>query len=338
MLAALVLAVVVACTSTPEQRFPHAMHLAKIGCGEPGKAACLDCTSCHAVAEKSNAHRFPDVNMCRKCHWEGSHEQLAKTISSTPEPMYGEIGFDHARHLSMEGIRGQCVGCHSGVVESDAPRRPPMKKCFSCHEHEEQWKRATCTPCHASGTVSRIMPQTFLRHDGAFARHHGRLATSQKQLCQSCHAQVDCDACHDTTQELTVERRRPEAISSNFAHRGDFITRHAMEAQANPSKCLSCHTPQTCDACHVERGVSGNALGARNPHPVGWVNNDPGVASGHGREARRDILLCAGCHDQGPATNCIRCHKVGGYGGNPHPGGWRSTQSEKSEMCRYCHE
>jgi hypothetical protein len=88
----------------------------------------------------------------------------------------------------------------------------------------------------------------------------------------------------------------------------------------------------------VARGVSANRVGARNPHPPGWVGSNPNARSFHGREARRDILLCASCHDQGPATNCIRCHKVGGFGGNPHPGGWRSTQSESSTMCRYCHE
>ncbi len=336
MLAALALAVAVACGTTPEPRFPHALHLAKIGCGVSGKPGCLSCTTCHAFAEKSQAHHFPDVGTCENCHRKDPHEVTASVMAPREAP-YGQIAFDHERHLAMSSVGGQCVGCHAGVVATDAPRLPPMKRCFECHEHQDQWNRGVCTPCHTPGSVSKIMPQTFLRHDGDFSRHHGRLATSEKRLCQSCHAQADCDACHDTTQDLTVERRRPEAINSNFAHRGDFLTRHPMEAQANPAKCLSCHTQTTCDACHVERGVSANAVGAANPHPVGWVTNEPGVRSGHGREARRDILLCAGCHDQGPATNCIRCHKVGGYGGNPHPGGWRSTQSEKSEMCRYCH-
>jgi hypothetical protein len=166
---------------------------------------------------------------------------------------------------------------------------------------------------------------------------HGKLAATETKLCQSCHAQADCDVCHDTTQALMVERKRPDAIESQQVHRGDFLSRHAMEAQATPAKCLSCHTPQTCDSCHAERGVSGNVLGSPNPHPPGWVTGDMTAASGHGRDARRDILLCASCHEQGPATNCIRCHKVGGYGGNPHPKGWFSTLSEQSEMCRYCH-
>jgi hypothetical protein len=84
--------------------------------------------------------------------------------------------------------------------------------------------------------------------------------------------------------------------------------------------------------------VSGNAISGRSPHPPGWVGTNTQASSFHGRAARRDILACASCHEQGPATNCIRCHKVGAYGGNPHPNGWRSARSVDEEMCRYCHE
>jgi hypothetical protein len=84
--------------------------------------------------------------------------------------------------------------------------------------------------------------------------------------------------------------------------------------------------------------VSGNAVGANNPHPPGWVGADTRSSDFHGSHARRDILSCAGCHEQGPATNCIRCHTVGAYGGNPHPSGWQSARGRQSSMCRYCHE
>jgi hypothetical protein len=182
------------------------------------------------------------------------------------------------------------------------------------------------------------LPQTFLRHDQGFLRHHGQLAAEEQKLCQSCHTQEQCNGCHDVTQELSVERRRPEKIESTRVHEGDFLTRHALEAQSQPARCASCHAPQTCDDCHRERGVSGTRAGGRNPHPPGWVGTHSSGSNFHGREARRDLLLCASCHDQGPLTNCIRCHQVGAYGGNPHPGGWRSTQSPSEGMCRYCHE
>jgi hypothetical protein len=101
---------------------------------------------------------------------------------------------------------------------------------------------------------------------------------------------------------------------------------------------LRCHTTDSCEGCHLERGVSANRLDAANPHPAAWVGSFPGDPNFHGRAARRDIAACAACHDQGPATNCIPCHRVGAYGGNPHPSGWRSARSENATMCRYCHE
>jgi hypothetical protein len=48
-------------------------------------------------------------------------------------------------------------------------------------------------------------------------------------------------------------------------------------------------------------------------------------------------VSCASCHEAGPATNCIGCHRVGAHGGNPHPSGWQSTRGADAEMCGYCH-
>ncbi len=182
------------------------------------------------------------------------------------------------------------------------------------------------------------MPQTFLKHDSGFARRHGVLARQKQKICQNCHAQQQCDDCHDVSQGLSVEKRRPDSIERHLVHRGDWMTRHPIEAKSQPSRCLKCHTVETCDSCHVRHGVSGNAVLGANPHPPGWVGTNTDGRSFHGTAARRDIVACAACHDQGPATNCIRCHKVGAYGGNPHPNGWKSSRSEGAAMCRYCHE
>lgn len=334
---AVVLAAILgACATSEPPRFPHEKHLARGDCGGPGQKECLRCNGCHSPSQVDRPHKLPEAAVCDRCH-EDDRAKVHQVLALVPERPAGDIHFDHARHLKMNEIGGQCVPCHAGVVEGGS-RLPPMSECFSCHQHEEQWQAGKCAPCHERKDLEKSLPRTFLQHAGDFARHHGDLAVKDAQLCKSCHEQTDCDDCHDVTQNMSVERRRPEAVDRSFVHRGDFLTRHAIEAQSEPSRCLRCHEPSTCDACHVERGVSGNRLNARNPHPAGWVGNDPAGRSLHGREARRDILLCAGCHEEGPATNCIRCHRVGGYGGNPHPGGWRSARSTSEEMCRYCHE
>lgn len=325
-----------ACATPGPARFPHRAHLVRSDCGGPGQPECLHCNGCHAPSEPDRPHQLPDAALCDKCHRD-DRAKVHHVLAVQPERAAGEIHFDHAAHLALAKIQGQCVPCHAGVVEGGSTL-PPMKQCFSCHEHAEQWEKGQCAACHDQKQMSRSLPRTFLPHQGNFMRHHGDLAAQDGRLCRACHAQTDCDDCHDVTQNMTVERRRPESVDRNFVHRGDFMVRHAIEAQSEPSRCVRCHEPATCDACHVERGVSGNAVDPRNPHPAGWIGNNPGQRSLHGREARRDIVLCAGCHEQGPATNCIGCHRVGGYGGNPHPGGWKSARSRSDEMCRYCHE
>jgi len=84
-------------------------------------------------------------------------------------------------------------------------------------------------------------------------------------------------------------------------------------------------------------GKTMNTPGAR-PHPADWMN--PVSPNNHGLAARRNIVSCAGCHDRGVSSNCVLCHRVGGAGGNPHPGGRpRGRESEKNsnKMCRICH-
>ena len=333
---ALVSVVLAACTEKPVPRFPHRLHLTELQCGVAGKPGCLTCNSCHAVSQPTREYKLPEANMCETCHRRERPQMLA-TLAAIPERPFGEIAINHDQHLAMPAIQGQCVKCHAGVVRPGESTLPPMSQCFTCHEHEQQWQRAQCTPCHQAADLSRTTPRTFLQHDAAFMRHHGKLTIFEESLCQTCHTQRDCQSCHDVSQQLTAELRAPTRFEGPFVHRGDFISRHAIEAQAAPSRCASCHAPETCDACHVQSGVSGNALLSRNIHPPGWVSNSAAFPSLHGTEARRDLLSCAGCHEQGAATNCIRCHKVGAYGGNPHPRGWDTAPSPSAEMCRYCH-
>lgn len=336
-LALLVAALAGSCrVQAPVARFPHRAHLAGIDCGKPGKPACLSCNTCHTPSRRERELKLPPAEMCESCHKQ-DRARVEPVLAFVPERPHGQISMDHERHLAMPEIRGQCVPCHGGVVEPAKSNLPPMSQCFGCHEHQTQWQRNECAPCHEPRDLARTLPQTFLRHDAAFAKNHGPMAASQGELCATCHSQSSCQGCHDTSQAMGIEIRRPDRLDSQQVHRGDFMVRHALEAASQPSRCLNCHAPQTCDSCHAQRGVSGNVRGALNPHPLGWVGSNTASSSFHGPAARRDIASCAACHEQGPATNCIRCHKVGAFGGSPHPPGFRSTQSLNSQMCRYCH-
>jgi hypothetical protein len=319
-------------------RFPHKAHLAGMDCGGPGQPNCLSCASCHALSDAEEAHRMPAQSLCDSCHTGTAHLEKVAVPGPPPRP-YGVIAIDHDQHLALPSIQGQCVPCHAGVIDVRSPAMPPMSQCFGCHEHQEQWTKGECAPCHQERDLVRTLPVSFLKHDAGFMRNHGGVVGQKQQalLCQSCHTQADCQACHDVSQGLTIEQRRPERIETRQVHRGDFMVRHAIEARSEPALCASCHTPQSCDSCHAMRGVSANIANPRNPHPPGWVGTNTQSSDFHGPAARRDILSCAGCHEAGPATNCIRCHTVGAYGGNPHPQGWKSSRGQDTQMCRYCH-
>jgi hypothetical protein len=318
-------------TQTPP-RFPHTKHLAEIECGGPNQPACLSCASCHQGARDSSLPLGATSSACSPCHdaAEGT-VMVASGESARSRPSL--VRFAHESHLALRAIRGQCVNCHAGVIEGSGSgdRYPPMAVCLRCHQAD--FDEANCVPCHRG----EQLPRSFMRHDDSWPRRHGPAAKRGSRICNQCHLESGCADCHDQAQQLLVETREPDAVGKHFVHRADYVSRHALEARSRPSDCLRCHTTSSCDACHVQRGVSAARVGSVNPHPIGWLGSDTGSADFHGRAARRNIASCAACHDQGPATNCIPCHRVGGHGGNPHPRGWRSARSTHAAMCRYCH-
>lgn len=338
---ALLLAITFACQPRAVSQFPHKLHMADLHCGGTGQHPCLSCTSCHQAQAGKEPPLLPELDACSECHPKDAALQLQTVTAgrTLDAPLAHSIRFSHAKHTQMAELRGECVHCHKEVAGKAGSMFPPMATCFECHEHQEQFDRGQCGPCHEGHDVARLLPVTFMPHDANWTRQHGASARSGQAVCASCHAQKQCDDCHNTAQVLSIEMRRPEEFERNFVHSGDFMTRHGFEARQNPSKCSTCHTPQSCDGCHLQRGVSANALGARSPHPPGFMGSNTRDPEFHGRAARRDIASCAACHDQGPATNCISCHRVGGYGGNPHPRGWMSGGTNRHEgACRYCHD
>lgn len=326
------------CEAVRPPYFPHRAHLTAAECGEPGQPECATCVSCHGKIRQTERVATEPVSDCDRCHSPGSDDvrsEQQRLARSTPRSR--SIRFVHAEHLPLPEVGGECVSCHTGVSHDGRQGKlyPTMPECLTCHD--DLFRAGDCTSCHRGRDWRRRAPQTFARHDLGFVRDHRMAATSQEHLCRNCHDQAECNDCHDTSQTLPVAVRRVTAIDRELIHRADFVTRHAIEARSRPARCVRCHSEASCDSCHVERGVSPSRVGSVSPHPVGWIGSDPTSPNYHGRNARRDIVSCASCHERGPVTNCIRCHTVGGFGGNPHPDGWASARAEDQGMCGYCH-
>lgn len=314
-------------------RFDHRAHLADHPCGGPDQPKCLTCTSCHHDQTSP-----PTEESCTACHKDGAAKhRVAMRPAVALVPPGKKIVFSHEQHLPQPELKGQCVKCHAGAVgtQGGPPLFPPMSTCLGCHRHQEQFEAGVCTGCHKAADLRASRPVSFLSHDGAWLKRHGDQARASPGKCATCHAQTQCDACHESSRPVRMAAVDPTGIEKEYVHRFDFLSRHALESQVQPGQCFTCHARTECDACHASRGVSGAVRGAQSPHPAGWASGL--VSNTHGPAARRDIASCAACHDQGAASNCVKCHKVGGMGGSPHPRGWRSSEPASAPQCVACH-
>lgn len=177
-----------------------------------------------------------------------------------------------------------------------------------------------CTSCHEMDEKKELI------HNSAWIDIHKNVAVRREGECLKCHSREFCADCHSYKQELKPSEKEFNDVKPSFQHRGEWISRHPLEAKADSAKCYRCHTQNFCQECHENR-LSGS------PHPKGrWQ-------AIHGEEARRNIGSCAACHDEGADTRCIDCHKDVL---KPHPSGWSDDHPgldrEKDRPCVYCHK
>jgi hypothetical protein len=312
------------------------------------RAAGVECLACHETLydQKSLATpTLPPEKLCLGCHAaekeKGNcgfcHTDVRRAAAwPAHEP---SLAMSHADHI--ERTKEKCSVCHTKLPEPvrSAAMTPSMATCLSCHEHRAEYDEGRCRTCHTDLARFPLTPVSLFTHRGDFVREHARPARAASATCAECHEQTFCSDCHASTVAARVEVKFPERVDAYFIHRNDFVGRHTVEAAADPASCRRCHGSSFCENCHRAQNLSSLAANPRDPHPAGWAM--PGSASFHGTAARRDIVSCAGCHDQGARSICVDCHKVGGIGGTPHPPGWESRHPReeiaRNGMCAACH-
>jgi len=321
-------------------KIPHARHA----------AAKVDCIACHEgvydATDLAAPNLLPAEAKCLECHRDQKdqrncgfcHTDVAQAAArGRPEP---SLRLSHAKHIDL--VKEDCRRCHSALPEplADRSHAPTMAGCLSCHPHGQEYADARCSGCHPSLAKFPLRPVTDFSHQGDFVHAHAAPARVSAQTCAQCHDATYCADCHARTVSTPIEVKYPERVDAQFIHRGDFLGRHSIEATADAAACRRCHGTSFCESCHQLQSLTPAAAAPRDPHPKGW--SFPGSAAFHGDAARRDIASCASCHDQGPRSNCIDCHRVGGIGGNPHPPSWlgrhTSAEIQSNGMCLYCHQ
>jgi hypothetical protein len=329
----------------PPYVFPHSPHVEND----------VDCKACHAAIVKDTKLEarvrhvaLPKKNgdACNGCHDDKDFAAKIKlAIPARTRP--SDVRFNHAAHLAKEGVT--CLRCHTALPEAGQaqPSLVSMSACTGCHKHQADFEAGRCTPCHVD-LKKYEKPMAAFQHAGDFLRTHGGLARPTAESCAACHDQTFCAECHSAT---TVPGRQailfPEEVQRDFIHRGDYQSRHMIDAGANPASCRRCHGSAFCDSCHTQRNLTqSSALQPQNPHPAGW--GVKGSGDFHGTAARKNIVMCAGCHDNGGDAVCVLCHKVGGPASDPilrpdgpHPSSFVSKHKgddrTKRAMCMACH-
>lgn len=316
-----------------ERPFPHRAHVLRE----------VRCNQCHTRVETSGSADLPDIppdSSCLACHspphdpgpcgsCHGRSDRRAALVSAR-----AHLRFSHATHSDVS--RGMCVRCHAQIAEGDEVLRPSMAICLSCHEHREQWQTRTCDACHRDMEGEGTRPLSHVVHGEGFVDNHGAAAAGGADLCQTCHAESHCSRCHGQSVAALPNVLRFDRVTNAQLHRAGFVARHALEARADPTLCMTCHAESRCQQCHVQRGIAAGTDPRRSGHPPGWVG-PPGSANAHGGAARADPMGCASCHGGQGEKLCVACHQVGGVGGNPHPPGFRSRKPRSELPCRRCH-
>ena len=305
-------------------KFPHGIHV------ESGVA----CVECHAPILRATSLKEDVIDLqvpkksevCSACHDPIPDYKPVQRFAPS-------VRFDHAGHLPrLKGAKDECQACHTKFTEPGTidPPVPAMATCTACHNHAQDFAVGRCTPCHRD-LRKYEKPAKGYSHEANFLETHGKWAMASVTTCSSCHDQTMCSQCHTaTTRPMPPSVQFPEKVAAEFIHRGDWISRHAMEQAADPTSCSKCHGVGYCQSCHSFQGVAPGGMGPRDPHPSGWITI-------HGAVARQNILSCAGCHNQGATSLCVACHTSGKK--NPHPPGWKGTTSQISSnaTCRICH-
>jgi hypothetical protein len=319
-------------------RAPHDRHA----------AAKVDCLVCHESiydAKTLEGQFLPSEKVCLGCHREAKEQgrcNLCHTDVRRAGPwpqLQSTVRVSHSDHI--ERTKEDCKTCHKQLPNPlrTTAMSPSMQACLGCHEHRRDYDQGRCNKCHTNLERYPLEPIADFSHAGNYVQTHMDDARSAADRCATCHEQTFCADCHAKTAPMKIELKLPERVDADFIHRGDYVGRHAVDAQGEPATCRRCHGSSFCDSCHRANNLTPFGTNPRDPHPLGWAF--PGSAQFHGTAARRDITACAGCHDQGARSICVDCHKVGGVGGNPHPLGWtdRHPREEigRNGMCLACH-
>jgi c(7)-type cytochrome triheme protein len=263
-----------------------------------------DCATCHgdlSTVKRATMAQLPKEDVCLTCHDGQQASDRCGTChpSGTDGRLLTRVGDDATapkllpRGKSARGAEHDLafVQDHAGIS------RASPELCGSCHDD------GFCLDCHAGP----IRPLRI--HADDYLAHHPIDARANTQDCSSCHQlQTECRGCHLRTGVTSTDGSESAfGVGSPLRfHPGDWsgppgtAQGHALPAQRNISTCVSCHTEDTCLACHATTGAATPGLDV-SPHGPGFS----GSARCNALESR-NRRVCLKCHAPGDlALECL---------------------------------
>lgn len=337
------------------------------------------CAGCHAGTSEPQRAVWPAKADCTTCH-DGSVEPEVDWSPPTAARA-SNLRFTHAAHA--EDVRRatapdstlQCRACHA---ESGADpmqvRRAVVRNCLDCHGISAEHLAApdsACAACHvplvqAAGLsradVSRFPAPPSHRTPGFIEAGHGQQArtgrTGVSASCATCHARDFCTECHVNAPEVpAIQALGPDERS--LAHRAElrappshqdpeFVRRHGDQARRQAIACATCHTQESCLACHAGSPVATAAIPAAAPGRGRGARIERERPATHGLDfsdthadaASSRPQSCSTCHAR---PQCLSCHRPDAADASPgyHPAGFLTTHPAaaytRDNSCADCH-
>jgi doubled CXXCH motif protein len=373
VLALAVIATVVAVGGLRAQQPPRFDHLKHAGLFPT-------CTGCHQGAEDPEQPILPDSAACATCHDGTTRPYVAWRRPAEGRPSNLKFAHELVPLMTRETPQGtqtlSCEDCHIAPGgQRMAVRRATPEGCLACHGPGVTQHLAApdslCQTCHLTLVRATTLRPTDIAGFPAPPSHqapnfvsragHGALAKGTTEpvaaSCTVCHAREFCVTCHvDAPEQPAIQAlgadARSQAIAVRLAappsHReSDFLSRHGGMVREDARACATCHTRESCLACHapsqrvsaaLHSGGEGRGEGAypvRHP-PESHREN---FVARHPQAAATTPASCAGCHVR---TDCLECHRPAA-GSRPgyHPAGFLTLHPAaayaRQTSCSDCH-
>ena len=338
------------------------------------------CLSCHEGVIASGRELWPEPTACNDCH-DGIIEERVEW-SPPAGPPRTNLRFTHGEHA--EAVREAagpdstlvCESCHSVGGDRMQVRLAVAQTCLDCHQIQTAHLSApdtSCATCHVTlaqaGRLTRKdvaefpEPPSHKRSNFAFDLH-GELARADgpreqvSAACATCHARDFCTECHVNAPEVpviqalardprsTVHQAELKAPPSH--HDPEFLFEHGPLARRDAASCATCHTQESCLACHGEQTAGVQGLPAAGPGrgkgapPRRRRPETHGLdfSEIHGPVASARPRSCEGCHVR---PQCLDCHRPNPADPPPgyHPAGFLTSHPasaySRETTCSDCH-